>query len=178
MGQTNNLKLPYPESTDPPDGPLGFRNLAEKIDSLGSPPGTGRYWWSQKTGGGGNSPGGKYDDIAASTWGAVGNVTIPNALPGLYLVDEYVYCAGETAIWLGISINGGLRTSERNVVMNRTQSQGTVNLLPLNAVTNTAYFHPGGGGTLTFQAECGFSSNTVHVFEGSGMTVRFVGGLA
>jgi hypothetical protein len=62
--------------------------------------------------------------------------------------------------------------------MNRTQSQGTTVLLPLNAHTDYAYFHPGGGGTLTFQGDCGFSSQNVHIFEGSGIAVRFVGGLA
>jgi hypothetical protein len=178
MGQTNNLKLPYPESTDPPDGPLGFRNLAEKIDSLGSPPGTSRYWWAQKSGGGGTSPGGKYDDVAAATWGGVGVVSIPNALPGLYLADMVCYCAGETGIWVGISINGGARIHERSVAMNRTQSQGTTNLLPLNVAICIAWYHSGGGGTLTFGAEVGFSSQSVHIFEGSGIGVRFVGGLA
>jgi hypothetical protein len=34
MGATPILAIPYPESTDPADGPLGFRNLAERVELL------------------------------------------------------------------------------------------------------------------------------------------------
>jgi hypothetical protein len=166
MGTTPRFHLPYPESTDPPDGPLGFRNLAEATEAqMGkSWRTTGMGWTAHRVS--------TYDQIGGAQWANFVSLVINNAPAGQYMVTADAMVRSDGNCYIAASLNGtryaGFSSPNANPP-NINWWMSTVGVLNI-AADNT---------TLTWGGEFGFSGGSyVGVFGGSNISVQYLGPIA